>query len=217
MTAQAGLVVPAHSSVSTELSPWQSEKVGETGVRALGTISSSNARVSRGGPEHSIPSPHRKTRRKRETLRERRILIKQTPVFLGAGAAQHGADVLRGRGKVHRQLRQEGQRGPALARGDDGSALAVFFFCLFLFPFFSCFFSLLFSFLVFFSPVFFFFFFFSSFFSSSPILTRVKLAGGTFTISNGGVFGSLMGTPILNPPQSAILGMHATKQRAVVA
>ena len=35
-------------------------------------------------------------------------------------------------------------------------------------------------------------------------------------LSNGGVFGSLMGTPIINPPQSAILGMHATKQRAVV-
>lgn len=42
------------------------------------------------------------------------------------------------------------------------------------------------------------------------------LAGGTFTISNGGVFGSLMGTPILNAPQSAILGMHAIKQRAIV-
>jgi 2-oxoglutarate dehydrogenase E2 component (dihydrolipoamide succinyltransferase) len=42
------------------------------------------------------------------------------------------------------------------------------------------------------------------------------LAGGTFTISNGGVFGSLMGTPILNSPQSAILGMHAIKDRAVV-
>ena len=40
--------------------------------------------------------------------------------------------------------------------------------------------------------------------------------GGTFTISNGGVFGSLMGTPIINRPQSAILGMHATKMRAVV-
>ena len=39
---------------------------------------------------------------------------------------------------------------------------------------------------------------------------------GTFTISNGGVFGSLFGTPIINPPQSAILGMHATKMRAVV-
>lgn len=42
------------------------------------------------------------------------------------------------------------------------------------------------------------------------------LAGGTFTISNGGVFGSLMGTPILNSPQSAILGMHAIKERPVV-
>jgi 2-oxoglutarate dehydrogenase E2 component (dihydrolipoamide succinyltransferase) len=42
------------------------------------------------------------------------------------------------------------------------------------------------------------------------------MAGGTFTISNGGVFGSLMGTPIINSPQSAILGMHATKERAVV-
>jgi 2-oxoglutarate dehydrogenase E2 component (dihydrolipoamide succinyltransferase) len=40
--------------------------------------------------------------------------------------------------------------------------------------------------------------------------------GGCFTISNGGVFGSLMGTPIINPPQSAILGMHATKLRPVV-
>ena len=37
--------------------------------------------------------------------------------------------------------------------------------------------------------------------------------GGTFTVSNGGVFGSLMGTPIINPPQSAILGMHATNPR----
>jgi len=42
------------------------------------------------------------------------------------------------------------------------------------------------------------------------------MTGGTFTISNGGVFGSLFGTPIINPPQSAILGMHATKLRAVV-
>ncbi len=41
------------------------------------------------------------------------------------------------------------------------------------------------------------------------------LSGGTFTISNGGVFGSMMGTPILNAPQSAILGMHAIKERAV--
>jgi len=42
------------------------------------------------------------------------------------------------------------------------------------------------------------------------------LAGGTFTISNGGVYGSLMGTPIVNPPQSAILGMHAINKRPVV-
>ncbi|MSQ01669.1 MAG: 2-oxoglutarate dehydrogenase complex dihydrolipoyllysine-residue succinyltransferase [Myxococcales bacterium] len=43
-----------------------------------------------------------------------------------------------------------------------------------------------------------------------------ELSGGTFTISNGGVFGSLMSTPILNPPQVAILGMHAIQKRAVV-
>lgn len=43
-----------------------------------------------------------------------------------------------------------------------------------------------------------------------------ELIGGTFTISNGGVFGSLMGTPIINVPQSAILGMHAIKERPVV-
>jgi 2-oxoglutarate dehydrogenase E2 component (dihydrolipoamide succinyltransferase) len=42
------------------------------------------------------------------------------------------------------------------------------------------------------------------------------MAGGTFTVSNGGVFGSMMGTPIINPPQSAILGMHSIKQRATV-
>lgn len=42
-----------------------------------------------------------------------------------------------------------------------------------------------------------------------------EMAGGTFTVSNGGVFGSMMGTPIINPPQSAILGMHATKMRPV--
>jgi len=47
-------------------------------------------------------------------------------------------------------------------------------------------------------------------------LALEEMAGGTFTISNGGVFGSLMGTPIINPPQSAILGMHATKLRPVV-
>ena len=39
--------------------------------------------------------------------------------------------------------------------------------------------------------------------------------GGTFTISNGGVFGSLLGTPIINPPQSAILGMHGIFDRPV--
>jgi len=47
-------------------------------------------------------------------------------------------------------------------------------------------------------------------------LSLDDMAGGTFTISNGGVFGSMLGTPILNPPQSAILGMHATKLRPVV-
>lgn len=43
-----------------------------------------------------------------------------------------------------------------------------------------------------------------------------ELTGGTFSITNGGTFGSMMSTPIINPPQSAILGMHATKERAVV-
>jgi 2-oxoglutarate dehydrogenase E2 component (dihydrolipoamide succinyltransferase) len=43
-----------------------------------------------------------------------------------------------------------------------------------------------------------------------------ELTGGTYTISNGGVFGSMLSTPIINPPQSAILGVHATKDRAVV-
>ena len=47
-------------------------------------------------------------------------------------------------------------------------------------------------------------------------LTLEDLTGGTFTVTNGGVFGSMMSTPILNPPQSAILGMHAIKERAVV-
>jgi 2-oxoglutarate dehydrogenase E2 component (dihydrolipoamide succinyltransferase) len=41
------------------------------------------------------------------------------------------------------------------------------------------------------------------------------MQGGTFTITNGGIYGSLMSTPILNPPQSGILGMHAIKNRAV--
>jgi 2-oxoglutarate dehydrogenase E2 component (dihydrolipoamide succinyltransferase) len=52
--------------------------------------------------------------------------------------------------------------------------------------------------------------------AKSGTLALDDMAGGTFTISNGGVFGSLMGTPIINPPQSAILGMHATKMRAMV-
>ena len=47
-------------------------------------------------------------------------------------------------------------------------------------------------------------------------LSLEDLSGGTFSISNGGVFGSMMSTPIINPPQSAILGIHATKDRAVV-
>lgn len=47
-------------------------------------------------------------------------------------------------------------------------------------------------------------------------LTLDELTGGTFSISNGGVFGSMLSTPIINPPQSAILGIHATKDRAVV-
>ncbi len=47
-------------------------------------------------------------------------------------------------------------------------------------------------------------------------LSMDDLTGGTFTISNGGVYGSLMSTPIINPPQSAILGMHKTMDRAVV-
>ncbi|MFO1308976.1 MAG: 2-oxoglutarate dehydrogenase complex dihydrolipoyllysine-residue succinyltransferase [Burkholderiales bacterium] len=47
-------------------------------------------------------------------------------------------------------------------------------------------------------------------------LSVEELTGGTYTISNGGVFGSMLSTPIINPPQSAILGIHATKDRAVV-
>ena len=46
-------------------------------------------------------------------------------------------------------------------------------------------------------------------------LTMEELTGGTFTVSNGGVFGSMLSTPIINPPQSAILGIHATKDRPV--
>ncbi len=47
-------------------------------------------------------------------------------------------------------------------------------------------------------------------------LSYEDLSGGTFSITNGGIFGSMMSTPILNPPQSAILGMHAIKDRPVV-
>jgi 2-oxoglutarate dehydrogenase E2 component (dihydrolipoamide succinyltransferase) len=47
-------------------------------------------------------------------------------------------------------------------------------------------------------------------------LTMEDMSGGTFTISNGGVFGSLMSTPIINPPQSAVLGLHRIEDRAVV-
>ena len=47
-------------------------------------------------------------------------------------------------------------------------------------------------------------------------LALEELTGGTFSISNGGVFGSMLSTPIINPPQAAILGVHLTKERAVV-
>ena len=47
-------------------------------------------------------------------------------------------------------------------------------------------------------------------------LTPDELQGGTFTISNGGVYGSLLSTPIVNPPQSGVLGMHAIQERPVV-
>jgi 2-oxoglutarate dehydrogenase E2 component (dihydrolipoamide succinyltransferase) len=47
-------------------------------------------------------------------------------------------------------------------------------------------------------------------------LSLNDMTGGTFSISNGGVFGSMLSTPIINPPQAAILGIHATKDRAVV-
>jgi 2-oxoglutarate dehydrogenase E2 component (dihydrolipoamide succinyltransferase) len=43
-----------------------------------------------------------------------------------------------------------------------------------------------------------------------------EMVGGTFSVSNGGVYGSMLGTPIINPPQTAILGMHAITNRAVV-
>ena len=52
--------------------------------------------------------------------------------------------------------------------------------------------------------------------ASEGKLTLEEMTGGTFSISNGGVFGSMLSTPIINPPQSAILGVHATKDRAVV-
>ena len=47
-------------------------------------------------------------------------------------------------------------------------------------------------------------------------LTVEEMTGGTFTITNGGVFGSLLSTPIINPPQSGILGMHKIEERAIV-
>ena len=47
-------------------------------------------------------------------------------------------------------------------------------------------------------------------------LTMDEMKGGTFTISNGGVFGSLLSTPIINPPQSAVLGLHRIEERPVV-
>src|SRR5258707_9563647 len=47
-------------------------------------------------------------------------------------------------------------------------------------------------------------------------ITLEELTGGTFSISNGGTFGSMLSTPIINPPQSGILGVHATKERPVV-
>ena len=47
-------------------------------------------------------------------------------------------------------------------------------------------------------------------------LTLDEMTGGTFTISNGGVFGSLLSTPIINPPQSAVLGLHRIEERPVV-
>ena len=47
-------------------------------------------------------------------------------------------------------------------------------------------------------------------------LTIEEMTGGTFTITNGGTFGSMLSTPIINPPQSAILGMHNIVERAVV-
>ena len=51
--------------------------------------------------------------------------------------------------------------------------------------------------------------------AQASTLTMEELTGGTFTITNGGVFGSLVSTPIINPPQSAILGMHKIQQRPI--
>ena len=52
--------------------------------------------------------------------------------------------------------------------------------------------------------------------ANSGTLALSDITGGTFTISNGGIFGSLVSTPILNPPQSAILGMHKIQDRPIV-
>ena len=52
--------------------------------------------------------------------------------------------------------------------------------------------------------------------AKSGKLTIEELTGGTFSITNGGVFGSMLSTPIINPPKSAILGIHATRDRPVV-
>ena len=52
--------------------------------------------------------------------------------------------------------------------------------------------------------------------AKNGLLTLEELTGGTFTISNGGIFGSLLSTPIINPPQSAILGMHTIQKRPIV-
>ena len=52
--------------------------------------------------------------------------------------------------------------------------------------------------------------------ASDNTLAIEDITGGTFTISNGGVFGSMLSTPILNPPQSGILGMHTIKERPMV-
>lgn len=51
--------------------------------------------------------------------------------------------------------------------------------------------------------------------AKADAITVKDMEGGTFTISNGGVFGSLLGTPIINPPQSAILGMHGIVDRPI--